>query len=50
MRRYVTLVLLALFATLVFAPAALVQMNDDQMMDDGQTMDDDQMMSRAATR
>ncbi len=34
MRRYVSLVLLALFATLVFAPAAMAQMNDDQMMDD----------------
>ena len=34
MRRYVSLVLLALFATLVFAPAALAQMNDDQMMED----------------
>jgi hypothetical protein len=34
MRRYVSLVLLALFATLVFAPAATAQMNDDQMMDD----------------
>jgi hypothetical protein len=34
MRRYVSLVLLVLFATLVFAPAAMAQMNDDQMMDD----------------
>ena len=34
MRRNVSLVLLALFATLVFAPAAMAQMNDDQMMDD----------------
>jgi hypothetical protein len=38
MRRYVSLVLLALFATLVFAPAAMAQMNDDQMMDDVQMM------------
>src|SRR3712207_8571012 len=34
MRIYVSLVLLALFATLVFAPAAMAQMNDDQIMDD----------------
>ncbi len=38
MRRYVSLVLLALFAMLVFAPAAMAQMNDDQMMDDVQMM------------
>ena len=44
MRRYVSLVLLALFATLVLAPAAMAQMNDDQMMDDEQMMDDGQMM------
>jgi hypothetical protein len=38
MRRYVSLVLFALFATLVFAPAAMAQMNDDQMMDGVQMM------------
>src|SRR5215213_9725202 len=38
MRRYVSLVVLALLAALVFAPAATAQMNDDQMMDDDQMM------------
>ena len=49
MRRYVSLVLLALFATLVFAPAAMAQMNDDQMMDDGQMMDDEMMSTSTST-
>ncbi len=49
MRRYVSLVLLALFATLVFAPAALAQMSDEQMMEDGQMMEDEMMSTSTAT-
>ncbi len=34
MNRFALLPLLALLATLVFAPAAVAQMDDDQMMGD----------------
>ena len=49
MPRYVSLVLLALFATLVFAPAAMANSHTDQMMNDDQMMEDEMMSTSTAT-
>ena len=49
MPRYVSLVLLALFATMVFAPAAMANSHTDQMMNDDQMMEDEMMSTSTAT-
>ncbi len=55
MRRYVSLVLVAALATLVFAPAALAQqmegemMGDDMMMEESMMMEDEMMSSASAS-
>ena len=49
MRKYVSLVLLAALALLVFAPAALAQQMDDNMMMEDSTMMEDNMMMDSAS-
>ena len=50
MRKYVSVVLLAALALLVFAPAALAQqMGDDNMMEDDMMMEDEMMGSASAS-
>ena len=49
MRKYVSLVLLAALALIVFAPAALAQqMEDNMMMEDSTMMEDNMMMDSAS--